>query len=358
MKASYFVIPVFFFSCSKSIEDKCFVEKMNTEDIVILNEDPQSYTLKQILSEKPKYLEIINLTAYRDFKTDRTEYLLQAMDSGKEGETRENNFILFDEKFSNQFVCFAKQQVGNILYGVGVNKLGYWLLKVENNKPSAYFFGLSPNQYYFNKTQQDLFVQGDYLQIKGSLVSPVQSNESDKNKDYSVIEDGKLFTIKLTDLMRDSDNDGYNDIFENSFGLNPHQEDTDRDGINDFEDMNPMFKSSKDKFTLLYESLLPNASIDSEKKNYEFQVYRSDCDYFHQINPVQKVLFVPEDKKEQTYYTKVSDIIEEMISPIQKNEKNPARFYIYKVGSYFKNDYAADYENGKWVLKVVGGYII
>ncbi|WP_160137406.1 hypothetical protein [Chryseobacterium sp. c4a] len=358
MRVSYFFIIAFLFSCSKSIEDKCFVDKMNAENVVMVNKTFQPYTLKQILAEKPKYLEINNLTAYRDFVTDRAEFLKQPENSQKEGETSGNNFTILNERFSNQFLCFAQQQVGNIIYGLGFNKLGYWLLKIENNKTFAYFLGLSPNQYYVNRTQQNLFVLGGYLQVKGSLVSPRKSKDPSNYKDYSVIEDGKLFTIKLKDLMLDSDQDGYNDIFENSFGLNPNRKDTDGDGINDFEDMNPMFTSSKGKFTRLYESLLPNPSIDSEKRNFEFQVYKSDCDYFHQINPVQKVLFIPEDKNKQTYYTSVSDIIDEVISPIQKNEKNPDSFYIYKVGSYFKNDYSADYENENWVLKVIGGYII
>jgi hypothetical protein len=39
--------------------------------------------------------------------------------------------------------------------------------------------------------------------------------------------------------MKDSDGDGYNDIFEKCFGLNPDNKDTDGDGINDFEDLNP-----------------------------------------------------------------------------------------------------------------------
>ncbi len=66
-----------------------------------------------------------------------------------------------------------------------------------------------------------------------------------------------MFTIPLEDLTRDSDHDGYNDIFEQSFGLNPESKDTDGDGISDFDDLNPMFTSGKNKFTQLYELLLP-----------------------------------------------------------------------------------------------------
>ncbi|SDI85629.1 hypothetical protein [Chryseobacterium jejuense] len=358
MKIHYFIIIASFFSCSESIDDKCFIDKLDTENIVSLNEEYEPYTLKQILAEKPDYLEITNLKAYRNFKTDRTEFPLYEMNARKVGKIKKNSFTIFDEKFSDQFLYFAEQKIGNILYGLGANRLGYWLLKIENNKSFAYFLGLSPNQYYCNKAQQNPIVQGDYLQIQGSVVKPLESFTRGEFKDYAVLGEGKLFKIKLKDLMQDSDQDGYNDIFENSLGLNSHHADTDNDGINDFEDRNPMFKSSDNKFTRLYESLLPNVSKDSEKKSYEFQVYKTDCEYFHQINPTLKVLFIPEHKKKRTYYTRVSDIITEAISPIQKNNKNPNSFYIYKVGDFYKNDYSADFEDGKWVLKVVGGYVI
>lgn len=88
-------------------------------------------------------------------------------------------------------------------------------------------------------------IENGFLQLQGSLVKIVKVPGLPGYDDYSVISDGKLFTIKLEDLTRDSDHDGYNDIFEQSFGLNPDSKDTDGDGINDFEDLSPMFTSGK-----------------------------------------------------------------------------------------------------------------
>lgn len=355
MRLLYFTILTSILSCSQSAEERCFVEKLDTNnDIIILKDEPRSYTLDQILDKKPGYLEIINLTKYRDFTTDRTEESRAV----KKDEITTGAFSLLDHYFYDQFIIIAQQKSGNTLYGLALNKLGYWLLKVENDQPFAYFLGLSPDQYYFNKTQQNPIIQGGFLQIEGSLVKTSSSDRREAPREYSVLDVGKLFRIKLKDLLLDSDHDGYNDIFENSFGLNPHQKDTDGDGINDFEDRNPMFKSSDNKFTRLYEALLPSFSIDPDKLRYFFQVYKSDCDYFHQVNPTQKVLFIPVDQNKQTDYARVSDITDETISPIQKNKKDPDSFYIYKVGSFYKNEYAAEYKNGKWTLKVVGGYII
>lgn len=163
------------------------------------------------------------------------------------------------------------------------------------------FLGLSFSHYYFNRVQKHPIIKGDYLQIEGSLVKIVKVTGLPGYDDYSAIEDGKLFKIKLKDLMQDSDQDGYNDIFEKSFGLNPNNKDTDGDGIDDFNDMNPMYKSEKNKFSQLYEQIIQTNSgiLNSTKQNYSFSIYNNDCDYFHQINPNFRVLFIPENKKEE-----------------------------------------------------------
>lgn len=96
--------------------------------------------------------------------------------------------------------------------------------------------------------------------MEGSLVKFVEAGGLPVYHDYSAIEDGKLFKISLKDLFKDSDKDGYNDIFEKSFGLNKNNKDTDGDGADDFNDLNPMFKSEKNKFVQLYEMLLPQYS--------------------------------------------------------------------------------------------------
>jgi hypothetical protein len=359
MKIFYFAILILSFSCSKSIEKNCFVDKINDTDDVVVFEIKKSYTVRQILAEKPDYLDMINLKKYREFKKDSADSHSYIQDFEEDIAKNEDGLKILNEKFFDQFDFFAKQQIGNTLYGLGKNQLDFWLLKIENNIPKAYFLGLSPNHYYFNQTQENPIIQGDYLQVEGSLVKTVEAGGRPGYSDYSVIEDGKLFKIKLKDLMVDTDNDGYNDIFEKCFGLNPDNKDSDGDGINDFEDMNPMFKSEKNKFTQLYELLLPyygNANL--KNSHYTFQVYKNNCDYFHQINPEIRVLFIPEEKNNQTYYTRVTDLMDEEISKIQKDKNNPNSFYIYKVGNSFKNDYTADYEKGKWILKVVGGYII
>lgn len=112
------------------------------------------------------------------------------------------------------------------------------------------------------------------MELEGSFVSIVKVPGLPGYDDYFAVEDSKLFKIKLEDLVKDSDNNGYNDIFENCFDLNPNNKDSDNDGIDDFKDLNPMFKSEKNKFTQLYEMLLPDyGSENLSNKNYYFEIF-------------------------------------------------------------------------------------
>ncbi|WP_194303835.1 thrombospondin type 3 repeat-containing protein [Chryseobacterium sp. Tr-659] len=359
MKIIYFALPFLFFSCSQSVEQRCLVN--NRKDVINDYEEQKSYTVNQILNEKPEYLEIVNLKKYRSFKKDSA--VSHSYESSKESEDifsrQEKEFKIFSDHFSDQFLCYSQQQIGNILYGLGRNRLGFWLLSIENGKANAHFLGLSFSHYYINEIQENPMIRDGFLQLEGSLVKIIKVAGLPGYDDYSAIEDGKLFRINIERLKKDTDGDGYNDIFEKSFGLNPENKDTDGDGINDFEDMNPMFKSGNNKFTQLYELLLPGyGNANMKRLQYTFEVYKTDCDYFHQINPELRVLFMPESKGKQTYYTRMTDVTDETISKIQKNNKDPKVFYIYKSGNSFGNDYSAEYENGKWKLTIVGGYVV
>lgn len=358
MKICYFTILILFFSCSQSVEKNCFTNRR--DQVFEVYKEQKPFTVKQILNKKVDYLEITSLKKYRSFRQDSVESFTHAGSEVYEKMEKrlESQFKVFREKFSDQFVFYSSQQVGNVLYGLGRNRLGFWLLTIENEKPKAYFLGLSFSHYYINEIQELPIIKDGFLQFEGSLVKIVKVGGLPGYDDYSAMEDGKLFKMNLKDVTKDSDHDGYNDIFEKSFGLNQMDNDTDGDGINDFEDMNPLFKSEKNKFTQLYELLQPNnGMINMKKLHYTFQIYETDCDYFHQINPEARVLFVSEDKNKQTPYLRITDVTDRNISKIQTNDKDPNIFYIYVSGSGFTNDYAAEYIKGKWMLKDLGGTV-
>lgn len=348
---------LFFVSCSKNPEENCFIEK---EDKTIYEEE-KPFTAQQILENKPDYLEVISLKNYRSFRQDSIErnYFQNEELEEIKWKKKKEEYKDFKEKFDDQFSCSNKQLVGNTQYCLGGNNLGYWLLKIENNKTNAYFLGLSFSHYYFNKIQKKPIINNGFLELEGSLVKIVKVAGLPGYDDYSAIADGKLFKIKLEDLMKDSDDDGYNDIFENNFGLNPDRKDSDGDGIDDFKDLNPMFKSEKNKFTQLYEELLPDYGNENLRdRSYFFEVFISDCDYFHQINPKYHVLFIPEDLKSQTDYVKITDVSRHGIDKIRKNKNNSGVFYIKTWGTSSMTDYSAEYKDGKWILEIGGGFVI
>lgn len=352
MKILYFIVFALFVSCSKNnIEEHCFITK--EEKPVYIEKTP--YTVKEILNDKPDYLQIVDLKDYRSFKKDSTEFRNGL--SEEKWKARKEEYKVFKEKFPDYFSYSGKYQAGNVLYALGSNILGFWLMKIENDKPSAYFLGLSFSHYYINEVQERPIIKDGFLQFEGSLVKIIKVPGLPGYDDYSAMEDGKLFRIKLDDLMKDTDQDGYNDIFEETFALNPNDKDTDGDGISDFEDMNPLFTSEKNKFSELYTLLLPSyaGDMDFKKSHYTFEVFQSDCDYFHQINPEIRVLFIPENDKKKTYYTRITDVRRNGVSKMKKDQNNMNRVYISKSGSSYTNDYAAEYKDGKWTLEMIGG---
>lgn len=358
----YLFLLFLMFSCSKSIEERCFLQ----EDENYFNSYKKSkvFTVKDILENKPDYLEIVDLKSFISFKKDSldAENLYNTSEKSEKYWKDQNTlFADFEAKFFGQFLYSFKQIEGDVKYALGRNGLGYWLLEIKNEKPSAYFLGLSFSHYQFNKLQQNPIVKDGYFQLEGSFVKIIKVPGLPGYDDYSAIEDGKLFKIKLEDLKKDSDSDGYTDIFENCFGLNSNSKDTDGDGINDFEDHNPLFKSEKNKFTSLYEDLVnqPLGGIRENlyKMNYFIMPFKSDCDYFQRINLKAKVLVFPEDKERQPYYVRVTDIFNGGYSKIKKDKSNPNIFYIYEWTSGGTTDYRVEFKNGKWILENVGGTI-
>ncbi|WP_435524907.1 hypothetical protein [Chryseobacterium indoltheticum] len=239
---------------------------------------------------------------------------------------------------------FRKAGSWGVLYSLAKNDAGYWLLKIQDNIPDAYFLGLSFNQYYINIIQEKPIIKDGFLQMEGSFAEKIKKNYS------SAIEDGKLFKIKLEDLTKDTDKDGYNDIFERSFGLDPDNKDSDGDGINDLDDMNPMYRSEKNKFSELYQSTLPAPFSERNYKKlyYTFNFYNSDCNYFHQVDPYIRTIFVSEDQKKKTDYLSVTDVIKNKIIKITKSDKNLNLFYVYEETKSGTLRYCKEFKDGKW----------
>jgi len=191
MKILYFLAFIVLISCSETIEKNCFESEKEKPEYV----EQKPFTVKEIIENKPDYLEIVNLKKYRSFKQDSLESR-HRYDSDEILETKwktyQKDYKIFKEKFSNQLIfsqlghigagahpdlqkgelpvgpspvnvqsqsftpegfkdtvtpremtvaeihntiqdySFShKQQVGKRLYALGTNNLGFWLLALR-----------------------------------------------------------------------------------------------------------------------------------------------------------------------------------------------------------------------------------
>ena len=162
---------MFCFSCSKSLEEKCFIQENEKYFNGLESEEPLN--IDQIIQNKPDYLQIVNLKKFRSFKKDSTDYSENFQTYQADEKYLNDQKILFehfDEKFFGQFRYSSQQISDQVCYALGENSLGYWLLEIKNNNPRAYFLGLSYSHYYFNKVQDSQIVKDGFLQIEGSFV--------------------------------------------------------------------------------------------------------------------------------------------------------------------------------------------
>ncbi|WP_148285220.1 hypothetical protein [Flavobacterium sp. B17] len=134
MKILYGLTFLLVFSCSEKVEDRCFASNMSEAFQSYTEKKP--FTVQQILEKKPNYLEIINLKKYRSFKEDsiqsRHNYESDEL-SEKRWKVYQHDYRVFKDRFSDQFSFLHKQQVGGMVYALGTNELGFWLLKIEGN---------------------------------------------------------------------------------------------------------------------------------------------------------------------------------------------------------------------------------
>jgi len=63
---SFLLIILFCFSCSKSLEEKCFIQE--NENYFNDFEIEEPWSIDKIIKNKPDYLQIINLKKFRSFK--------------------------------------------------------------------------------------------------------------------------------------------------------------------------------------------------------------------------------------------------------------------------------------------------
>lgn len=289
MKVYFLLLPLFILSCSKNAEnggkpkqtneDQCFIlnEGINYEDV---KKPTAPLTHEEIFKDLPVYIQMKNLTDFQKFNYD-----LKKTEELQATERKYFDSPEYQKKFAEWIAVLPEFNYLSIQdnYALAKNKYGLWIVEKINNDFKPYFLGLTQNVYlpdFYRKDQK--FLENDAFVMNGTLVDIQRLSRVPMLPKYEVIKDGVQFSINLDEIKKDSDKDGFNDLFENFIGLNPNSADTDGDGIADFIDSNPKYKSGIDKFTAMYETL-----VDHPKKpsKYSFVEILTDCDYFQAINP-------------------------------------------------------------------------
>ncbi|WP_326984047.1 hypothetical protein VUJ46_05750 [Chryseobacterium sp. MYb264] len=350
---------ILLFSCKQYyIEKNCFEDgKEKNNKYKEFKIDSQ----EEILRANPSHLRFIinkELKTYDEESKDDRVFRSES-ESRKRIEKYNKKFTDLRKNFGEQFFYKNIQKENNNIYGIGENQFGYWFLEVKNNTPNAYYLGLS-NFTYFNNVQPENFVSGNRLLAYGSFIRISESWGYPFGPKKEAVKDQLVFEINLDLVRKDSDKDRFNDLFEKLILLNPNSADTDNDGISDFIDINPLYKSEKSKFTDLYSQVVDHdyQNFDFSKNNYSFAGYFSDCDYFQKINPtLVKVLIYPEKERFNLKSDYRLGMFPDYIGKIKK-DRDDKKFFINYGSGAGGGFIEAIYENGKWILSKQSTYAI
>lgn len=177
------------------------------------------------------------------------------------------------------------------------NRYGLWIVRSETSGPKPYFLGLTPSYYVDNLYKRDEpFLREDRIVLDGALVTMERLSRVPMRPRYKVLKESQELSIPLSTLFKDSDGDGYNDLFEEFLGLHPLRKDSDGDGLNDSEDPNPRYKPSSGDLTGLYLEILKEQT--PLRSAYEFIEILTDCPDFLAVHPDHQrlLLYKTEDQ--------------------------------------------------------------
>lgn len=137
----------------------------------------------------------------------------------------------------------------------------YLAISTDNGKTwKNYYTGLVRKFNYILKSnsQVPLWKDSEHIQIEADIVRMIQPMSfPGPQEQFEIVKKNALLTLNLKEILKDSDNDGFNDLDEKlDLFTNPLSSDTDHDGIADFEDPNPKYKNADNDFTKLLLAIL------------------------------------------------------------------------------------------------------
>lgn len=216
-------------------------------------------------------------------------------DENYQGYYKEEVFPDFpNEMMGQDFNYLQFQKVGKITYALAKNSFGFWLIEQNKNSEKPYFLGIAKDRFLHIKLSKkyDLIKNG-FVQLEASIIRKIYPESAPYGEPiYEALKDNLLIKLDLREVKNDSDQDGYNDLFEQFAGLNPNSKDSDGDGINDFDDKNPLYKSIDNEYTKPFNIFLNGGYTDIISfKGQDQKIFRKEKEV--DTNPYEfKVFFV------------------------------------------------------------------
>ncbi|WP_160137538.1 hypothetical protein [Chryseobacterium sp. c4a] len=248
----------------------------------------------------------------------------------------------------------------------------YYLRVSKDNGKSwqNYFTGLVANDPYFFKSNSryPLWKDQNHIQVEADITRITKLPVYGITPDYILVKNNALLTLDLSEILKDSDGDGINDIEETrKLFTNPYLKDTDGDGIDDAEDSNPKYKTHENDFTKLLQGILYG--------NYDFL---KDDDPYHEEFFIPLATFkedlkaqrdeLPQRKKDFVYSLDYKIIVTDDenlkgIEPIDEKiifltSKEFAEYrnfsYMNSMNPYYSKIFPCDQEKDTYIFMIEG----
>lgn len=353
MKVYFLLLPLFILSCNKSADSNIKDEESTEQQCFILNEganyDPiakpvAKLTHAEILKNLPAHIQIKEASDFTPFNYD--------LKSTEDLQAKEKSYFEspeYQKKFSEWITALPEFNYLSIQdnYALAKNKYGLWIIEKNGSDFKPYFLGLTQNIYlpdFYGKDQK--FLDSNQFLMNGTVVDIQRLSRIPMLPKYEVIKDGVQFIINLNEIKKDSDEDGFNDLFEKFIGLNPNSADSDNDGIADFTDPNPKYKSGTDKFTAMYETLVDHPKAVTK---YSFTEILTDCDYFQTINPKNiKVLMYNTTEKAPIKDDVLDNFFPGKYSKMKTYKGYPEVYFTDFSDKSGDGTLSTEFVNGKW----------
>jgi hypothetical protein len=292
------LLSIYSFSTAQEMEIcKCDLLKKTKDSI---NNSYSKYKFKPISKKEAlnppfKFISVKYLKKYADSKNivDSLEikiknfFISQKIDDDYKQYKIEDSIkkVEFSKTVGNipKPLIIKTEKLGNsiaVLYQTEEYYKSKYYLAISNNEGKTwknFYTGLIKNfNYVFkNNSQFPLWKDKNHLQIEADIVRmSEQMRFPGPHEKYEIVRNNALITLNLNEIIKDSDNDGFNDLEEKlELFTNPNSSDTDQDGIPDSEDINPKYKSIDNEFTKLLQGILyGNYPLvdDSDTRESEF----------------------------------------------------------------------------------------